>query len=329
MHLRSFVSPGNPARPSIAARLSEVAIERIKHDVARIAGFGPRCNERPDAISNTITYITSRLQESGYMVATETCGADPQVNVVTQAVGRTEPARILEFAAHYDTVPNSPGADDNGSGVAGLLELARVLARARLARTIRFCFFAMEEVDKRGSRTHVEIMAEKPDESVDGVVVYEMIGFRTDAPRSQRTPFRFPLVLWPPTTGNFIAVVSNSLSRGLAELFAQAARCNIPSMRIYVLKRLGGYLGDAVRSDHVCYWHAGRRGIMVTDTANFRNPNYHQASDTPETLDYHFIAEIVAASAAMALEWAGCPGGTGDPRHFQRRKPVPLPRFPR
>lgn len=324
MNWRSLVIPRSPIRPIIAARLSEVEEERIRDHVSRITQFGPRCDERPDAVHNTIAYLTSCLQASGYSVLTESYGANLQVNVLAEAVGLVDPSRILEFAAHYDTVPNSPGADDNASGIAGLLELARVLARASIARTIRFCFFAMEEVDKGGSRAHVEALAARPHESVAGTVVYEMIGFRTDAPKSQGTPFRFPFVLWPPTTGDFIALVSNSKSRSIATLFARATRCYVPALRIYVLKRLGGYLGDAVRSDHVSYWRAGRKGIMVTDTANFRNPNYHQSSDTAETLDYRFITQIVQASVAMALEWANCARGAGASPPSRRSTEVRL-----
>jgi hypothetical protein len=284
--------------------LDNIEEERIRAHVFHLAGLGSCCEERPDVIRDTIAHLTTHLQEAGYIVRAEPCGAGPQVNLIAEIRGRRDACRVLEYAAHYDNVPDSPGADDNASGVAGLLELARVLANVPIERTIRFCFFAMEEVDKRGSREHVRILDATQHEVVDGTVVFEMIGFRTALPGSQRAPFRFPFVLWPPTTGDFIAVISNASSIGTAELFVKAARRHVPDLRLYTLKRLGGFLKDAVRSDHVSYWRAGRKSIMLTDTANFRNPNYHKPDDAPETLDYRFVCQIVQASAGMALEWA-------------------------
>jgi aminopeptidase YwaD len=303
VHWQSLFSRPAP-QLTIAPVLHEIDEDRIRAHVAQIVGFGPRCEERPDAVRSTIAYLTSHLTASGYSAYIEPCGAKFQVNVIAEAKGVTAPSRVLEFAAHYDTIPNSSGADDNASGLAGLLELARALAGARLERTIRFCFFGLEEVDKSGSRAHVKTLDVTPRESVEGTVVFEMIGFRTFLANSQRTPFRFPFVFWPPTTGDFIAVVSNTRSRDLATLFVRAARRYVPNLRMFVLKRLGGYLADAVRSDHVSYWRSGRKGIMITDTANFRNPNYHKSTDTADTLDYAFIREIIQASAATALEWA-------------------------
>ena len=131
-----------------------------------------------------------------------------------------------------------------------------------------------------------------------------MIGYRSYESNSQRTPFRIPLVLWPPRTGDFITVVSDFQSSSIATRFQKAARKYVPTLRVFLVKRIGRLLRDGIRSDHSMYWQAGRRGVMITDTANFRNPNYHLPTDTPDTLDFNFVVQVAQAAAATSLEWA-------------------------
>jgi hypothetical protein len=115
---------------------------------------------------------------------------------------------------------------------------------------------------------------------------------------------RIPLILSPPDVGNFIVVVGNWSSGGLGNRFESAIDRYVPELDYFSLNRLGGFLKDAVRSDHYPYWEADLKGLMITDTANFRNPHYHRPSDTPETLDPLFLRNVARAAAATMMEWA-------------------------
>jgi aminopeptidase YwaD len=200
-------------------------------------------------------------------------------------------------------VAGSPGADDNASAVAAMLEIARIMAGLDLRYTVRFCFFALEESGRDGSRLHVRRMHER-DEDLEGAIILEMIGYATDRPDTQATPARVPLLFWPPTTGDFVAVVGNFRSGGLGNRFERAAATYVPQLPYFSANRLGGWFRDALRSDHKPYWDQGYRAIMLTDTANFRNPHYHRPEDTVETLNFEFLQWVTRATAATLLEWA-------------------------
>ena len=277
---------------------------KIRSHVESFCKIGPRCDDFPSSIHSTVAYLKQALDQYGYEVEEERSDSEYQTNVIAELPGTISKNRVFEIGAHYDTKPNTPGADDNASGLAGLLEIARVMAAVKSRRTIRFCFFGLEETTRCGSRTHVARIISRRNERLAGVLVFEMIGYRTDESNSQRTPFRIPLVLWPPRTGDFIAVVSDFRSSSIATRFQKAAKQYVPTLRVYLVKRIGRLLRDGIRSDHSMYWQAGRKGVMITDTANFRNPNYHSPSDTPDTLDFKFVAQVARAAAATALEWA-------------------------
>ncbi|MEK0098198.1 M20/M25/M40 family metallo-hydrolase [Streptomyces sp. A475] len=269
--------------------------------VESIAGFGPRSEDRPEAVAATLDFLQERLESLGYEVTLEKFGAQAhQVNVSALLKGSQPEQPLIEIGAHWDSVKESPGADDNASGVAGLLEVARCLKGVpRMKRGIRFCFFGEEEVvGLPGSTSHV---ANLGDEKVDGLIMLEMIGYSDPRPDSQKTPFRVPGVFWPPRTGDFIAVIADRRSTRWAKAFETGAARYAGDLKVYAVRRIGGLIKDAARSDHLPYWKSGRRGLLVTDTANLRNPHYHKDTDTPETLDYAFLANVTRA-AAGALE---------------------------
>jgi aminopeptidase YwaD len=277
---------------------------KVRNHVESFCKIGPRCDELPSSIHSTLAYLKEALDQYGYQVHEERTDSEYQTNVIAELPGTGSKNCVFEIGAHYDTKPNTPGADDNASGLAGLLEIARAMAGIKCRKTIRFCFFGMEETTRGGSRSHVARIISRDNERLAGVLVFEMIGYRTYESNSQRTPFRIPLVLWPPRTGDFITVVSDFQSSSIATRFQKAARKYVPTLRVYPVKRIGGLLKDGIRSDHSMYWQAGRRGVMITDTANFRNPNYHRPSDTPDTLDFNFVVQVAQVTAATVLEWA-------------------------
>jgi hypothetical protein len=264
-----------------------------------------------------VSALGARLREQGWKVlgyTMSTAANPPDVprqgfNVLAELRGRDDPATVLELSAHYDSVPFSPGADDNGSGVAAILETARVLADAIPARTLRFCFFGAEESGFDGSRHHLQVLEETPDERLAGLLNLDSVGFTNRAEDSQRAPLRIPLIASLPYTGDFITVLGNWSSGWLGNCFEDAADAYVPELRYFSANRIGGWFGDAHRSDHAGYWDRGLSAIFLTDTTEFRGDTYHVPGDTPDTLDPLFLRQVTQAVAATLLVWAGNAGG--------------------
>lgn len=310
-----------PTNPEIARRVSGVSEERLRADIDALTRNGPRSPKNLPGMRAALTYLKGELIRAGYEVREEIISFDAReateplveesspplgsphryVNLIAELPGNPG-APILELGAHYDSVIQSVGADDNASGVAGVLEIARMMSGLRLERTVRFCFFCLEEYGLKGSDHHAGQIRIR-DELLEGIIVFEMIGYATEQPGSQEAPARIPFLVWPPTVGNFITVVGNISSGGLGNLVEDAAERYVPRLKYYSVNRIGGFFSDAARSDHSPYWTRGYRGIMLTDTANFRNPHYHRETDTPDTLNYKFMREVTQAGLATALEW--------------------------
>jgi Zn-dependent M28 family amino/carboxypeptidase len=198
-------------------------------------------------------------------------------------------ATLTLVGAHYDTVPGSPGADDNASGVAVLLAAARALARSD-AR-VGFVAFNAEEDGLLGSRDFVAHGLQELHLRPVVAHVLEMVGFRSRTPRSQRLPFPWPTRRFD--TGDFVAIVGSPESAGaLGGVMRTDAspRPRCVSLRQWV--RMDALLPALRRSDHFPFWTSRIPALLWTDTADLRNPHYHSASDTPETLDYDFMAEV-------------------------------------
>jgi len=209
---------------------------------------------------------------------------------------------LIVVGAHYDTVPGSPGADDNASGVAALIELAGLLGNEGLS--IRFVAFANEELPyfmgpEMGSWVSARRSRERG-EPLRAMLSLEMLGCYRDAPRSQRYPP--PLNLIYPDRGNFIAFVGDIAVRALVRKTIGSFRRNaaFPSEGVAA----PSFVPGVMRSDHASFRDQGFPAIMVTDTAFNRNPHYHQASDTPETLDYERLARVTLGLAAVLRELA-------------------------
>lgn len=261
--------------------------------IERLTALGPRHESNPAAVVAALGYVTSALESYGYRVERECYGRGVhEVNLLAERSG-TGPA--IEVGAHWDTVERSPGADDNASGVAGLLEVARVFAAgAPPVRTVRFCFFGGEEYGLIGSLVHVARLDDRGAD-VEGAIVFEMIGYRDSRPGSQRFPGEIEV---PPgfDRGDFIVAVGNPAS---ADYLAAIAAGGHPALMVLPvdLPADGEHAG---RSDHYPYWLSGRKGVMLTDTAEFRNPHYHRPTDTIDTLDLNFAARVTRA-VAVAL----------------------------
>ena len=291
--------PGQSYRgPLPALTEAEAALrDALRRDVEKLAGeIGERNCLRPDRLSAAAGFIQTSLEGAGYhaqrqefQVAHVTC-----CNIEAQIAGRELPDDVVIVGAHYDSVIGSPGANDNGSAVAALLALARAFAGEKVGRTLRFVAFANEEApyfktDGMGSLVYARRCRQRG-EKIVAMLSLETIGYYTDAAGSQQYPF--PLSLFYPSTGNFIGFVGNVSSRHLVREVVGSFRrhARFPSEGA----AMPGFITGVDWSDQWSFWHEGYPALMVTDTAPFRYPHYHQASDTPDKLTYDRIARVVA-----------------------------------
>jgi Zn-dependent M28 family amino/carboxypeptidase len=280
--------------------------ERLRRHVQALAGeIGERHVWRPQALHAAAAYIRGQFEAAGFAVAAqayETHGVRCE-NLEVAIPGSGGGGEILLAGAHYDTVPGSPGADDNASGVAGLIEIARELRACAPARTLKLVAFVNEEppffpFGRMGSKLYADAARARGDD-IRLMLSFEMLGCYRDEPGSQAYP---PFLSWfYPERGNFIAFVSNLRSRRRLAEFTRAfrAHCDFPSERLAAPALVPG----VSFSDQLSFWRAGYRAVMVTDTAFYRNPHYHCASDTPERLRYPEMARVVhgLARALAAL----------------------------
>jgi len=280
------------AASTLAARLEA----RVRHLSESI---GVRHFRRPQALAATERYITEQLRAMGAPGAEHEFHVDGQrfvnleVVVPRLAQSSSEPGCIV-VGAHYDTVPSTPGADDNASGVAALLEFVEQLGTERLGRTLRFAFFPNEEPPffpdaGMGSAAYAErLRREQVDVHV--MISLEMLGFYSDQAKSQRYPPG--LSVFYPDRGNFIGLVSNLSSRHRLREVERAFRASTT----FPCESLAAPEWTVVvgLSDHRSFWKAGYPALMVTDTAFMRNPHYHQPTDTADTLDYARFAEVTS-----------------------------------
>lgn len=283
----------DPARLETDVR----ALAVVRHPVAA-----------PAALAAAEDYVALELGAAGLRVERQLFewGGAEFHNVVATRDG-SDPARPWVVAgAHFDTRAESPGADDNASGVAALLEVGRMLRGEQLPATVQLVGFNLEELQKRpmhyalGSRAYARWLRSRG-QTVAGALVLEMLGY-TD-PR-QGAPPGARLFAKVPPQGDFLSAVGDGRSRALLAAFQRAAAPHVPVSPLTVPFR-GWLLPDTRRSDNARFWDEGYPALMLTDTADFRNPHYHRASDTPDTLDYAFLRNATAAVAAAVRALAG------------------------
>jgi len=252
----------------------------------------------PEALERSARYIEATLSGLGYAVSRqefETEGVKVRNLEVRRAGPGARDARLIVIGAHYDSAQGAVGADDNGSGVAALLELARLLRSVQPAEGLemRLVFYVNEELpwfatEKMGSLVHASGLAREGREVV-AMLSLETIGWYSDAQGSQRYPFPFNLLY--PSTGDFIGFVANPRSRSLLHRVIGSFRRHaaFPSQGAVGLESIAGVSW----SDQWAYWQFGWPAVMVTDTAPFRYPHYHTLRDTPDKLDYERLARVV------------------------------------
>lgn len=281
----------------MADRELEILRDALREHVNALAvDIGPRSPLNGDSLVRAANYIRSVFEQAGLSVREQDYQYyDHRVtNLLATAPTTAGASAYYLVGAHYDTVPGTPGADDNASAVAVLLELAGRLRNERLKAPVLFAAFTLEEppaysTGHQGSRVFVRSCQSNSNRML-GAIVLEMVGYT--APR-QHYPY---LARWPgyPAQGDFIGIIGNwrSLRFGWTVLKGFRENQSLP-VRSLFLPFNGWILPETRLSDHASFWDAGLPAVMVTDTAFFRNPNYHLPSDTIETLDFTFMAELV------------------------------------
>ncbi|MFN6499841.1 MAG: M20/M25/M40 family metallo-hydrolase [Nostoc sp. DedQUE01] len=260
--------------------------------------------------SRTRTYITNELKKFGWQPKLEKFSDG--VNIFAERVGTNKAAKTILVGAHYDTVASSPGADDNASGLAVMLEVARLLGSRPTPRTLQLAFFDQEETGLLGSQAFVAKTARLA--NLGGAIVMDMVGYACYTPGCQKYPAGLP-VTPPSDKGDFLVVVGDTEHLPLLSAFQNSQNINptalnkqesyLPTVLTLPIPLKGLLTPDTLRSDHAPFWYQGAGAVLVTDTANLRTPHYHQPSDVPATIERSFFtgsAQIVVNATTALLE---------------------------
>lgn len=296
-----------PVRPETPSDMRR----RLRKDVDTLAlDIGERNDQSPEALARlhaAAELITTELLDAGRHVVRIPVTTAPHVENIEAVIRGAEDGDELVIGAHYDTVKGGPGADDNASGVAVLLGLARVLRNRKFQRTVRLVAFANEEpphtrTSTMGSRQYAKRLKENG-VSLRGMLSLESVGFFVDREEvKRRLPFPLSRIV-PAWTGDFIAFVGDRASKGLlrdaSDAFQLGTRLDVRTIAV------PAFLPLASSSDHHSFWREGYRAAMVTDTGPLRNRRYHTGRDLPDKLNYDCMADLVFGLASVVARLAG------------------------
>lgn len=299
---RSFSGPLLP----LSEKEADTSIKLKTHVHTLAEKIGERNLWRYDALGDSADHIRDSFRSVGYSPLEQSFSVEGKTvrNIEAVLPGDDQRSAVV-VGAHYDTVRGSPGANDNATGVAGVLELARLLSAHRPNRDIRFVAFVNEEqpffaTDGMGSWRYAKRCAARG-EVISAMLSLETIGYYCDEPGSQHYPF--PFGLFYPNRGNFIGFVGNLRSWRLVRKAVRSFRQNaaFPSEAVAA----PGWMTGIGWSDHWAFWRVGYPAAMVTDTALFRYAEYHTAADTTTVVDAKRLARVVHGLAAVVRDLAG------------------------
>lgn len=295
---RTFRTPGTSYGGSLDPldNFESRVRDHLKEQITMLAGqIGERNLRHYDKLEQAAAYIRQKLEEQDYRVQEQDFTVQGKTcrNLYVVLDGSDVTKGMIVVGAHYDTVSGSPGADDNASGVAAVLELARTMKNVSASKSIVFAFFPNEEPpffdDPNMGSFQFARLLKTQHTPVSGMLSIETIGYYSDQPGSQKYPKG--IASFYPNKGNFIGFVSNLGSRSLMHQAIADFRgsTHFPSEGA----ALPGWVKGVSWSDHWSFWQTGVPAIMITDTAPFRYPYYHKPGDTPEKLDYDRMARVV------------------------------------
>jgi Zn-dependent M28 family amino/carboxypeptidase len=296
---------------SIADLLSRIDINNLKTQVRNLEGLR-HGGENYDALEQRALFIEQFFRSLDMSVQSQLVVFHGKTfrNIIADKSTSADDSGTILIGAHYDAAQGSPGADDNASGVAVMLETARLLSSIQLRKTVRFVAFTLEEPQPPnvhfliGSR-HFTEQAKKGGEKYEAVLILESVGYSSSDKGSQIIPSFVRINA--PDTGNFLGVVANRRSESIMKTFRSAAAQNVPQLLVASYKvPLSGYLIPETRfSDHSPFWDCGYPALMLTDTAMFRNPHYHTEHDRVETLDFNFMSNVAKAVISFIAQCDG------------------------
>lgn len=295
----------------VRSRCPLASVERIRAHISALQGVRHPV-AAPEELERAADYIADSLQGLGYAVKEQrfTDRGREHRNLIASRPGTIPGCAKVVVLAHYDTVPQTPGADDNASGVAVLLEVARLLSGLQFEKSVELVAVSLEEnrsehepdTGTRGSRA-LAGHARQQGWQLEAVLVLECVAYAGEQV-VQSAPPGVPVPV--PEVGDFIAVIGNQRSRHLVEEFLGAIErleLELPCVPLVVAGN-GEELPDSRRSDHAPFWDHGYPAVMVTDTANLRNPNYHLPTDRLESLNLEFAARVCRATAQTVAQLA-------------------------
>lgn len=298
----------------VAGRVAEISRANLAAHVAALDYE----RSTPETQATASAYIQARFAELGYTVIIDP--VQTSENLIVRKEGAEGLGRRFVVGAHFDSVTGSPGADDNATGVAALIEIARVLEGYTPNDTIEIVAYALEEFGKPGSNQHASALAEAQVDLI-GMISMDMIGFTCQTPGCQ-TPFAdvpncIDLEPEGGTVGDFIFAGTKSGTSFMIEQFGAAAAEYVPGLAVTTasVSPLCDTQGEFNRSDHEAFWSRDMPAMVLTDSAEARNANYHQPGDTIETLDMDFVRDVTRAVTATVLQAVGgqcVPDGGGD-----------------
>ncbi|WP_394831502.1 M28 family peptidase [Pendulispora rubella] len=316
---REQAGSGTDAPPAASPFALAQSVDRARYtaDLTAIAKERTPQNSQWQSVQDL---CATRFAQYGFTVERRHYASGVNVVGVKPGTSATDKAHQIIVGAHYDSVANCPGADDNGSGVAGTLEVARVLGQASFPRTLTLMCWDEEESGYKGSTSTAKQSSQGHD-IIDAVFDFEMIAFKNDAENSQQFPTGIELVApqqaqWLKANknrGNFIATFGNPGTENALNVFAvYAQKVGVLNLAtgLTPLGMLNPLLGDLRRSDHGPYWTEGYPAVMVTDTANFRNPAYHCLNGTVDDLsqlNFEFATQVVKSVVGASAEMLGLP----------------------
>jgi len=287
---------------------SEVNIERLEGYVKSVEGLRHGW-ENYDALEEKAKFIEETLRSFNLKVESQEVPFCKRTyrNIIATMEGVDKEKEWILLGAHYDAAWGSPGADDNASGVAVLLETANILSKQKLERTIQFVAFTLEEPQLQNlsfliGSNYFAREAKKQKIRYEAVFILESVGYTDKAEGSQMIPFlvRIPI----PKKGDFLGVVANRRSGAIMNAFHDIAGEYVPELIVvsYKVPLSGRIIPETRFSDHASFWDNGYPALMLTDTAMFRNPHYHTHHDTHKTLDFTFIVNVTKAAVSVILK---------------------------
>jgi hypothetical protein len=287
----------------------EVDTNNLKRQVENLVNFKPsRCYQNPTNLNNSAEYIYNEFLKTSSFVEFQKFkgiyGVDTFKNII--ASYNTDCQNRIIIGAHYDTFPTTPGADDNASGVAGILEIARLIKfySPKLNYRVDLIAFCNEEPpffhsDYMGSFVHAKTMKDSL-VNIKLAIVFDMIGFFSEVKNSQRVPNKL-LYLFYPRKANFIVLVGKmgkyKISCDFKKKYNSVSDVKMKTLNIPENIKAGK------NSDHGSYWDFDFQSVLLTNTATFRNSNYHEETDLPETLDYEKMGEVVKGTYYFLINY--------------------------